>query len=355
MSDEKNDAVRADTDDLDAFESLFNSKTTKVNEPKAPDGDVDEEVEDVVEEVEDTEDEESVEDEDNYGDDDSPAPEEEESEEDDDDEDDSDEEDDSKNRKKKLTARERVEQAVARQREAERQRDELIARIERLEQSNKKEEEEPAPKQPLTKKSLEEDAPRSDAVDEEGDLIYPLGDLDPAYIRDLTKWSAKQANEELKAEEAAKERQRQQEEANRQLVENWQQKLEKAERDIPEVRKKGQKLEDSFRNIDPEYGQALAATIMSLDYGPHVIDYLADNLQEAQDIVKSDPLMAVLKLGSLNERLSTIYGKNDQNSPKKKVSSAPRPAPTNRGNNRTKKIRADTDNLDDFEKLFNKR
>lgn len=339
----ENDGVRPDTDDLDAFDNLFNSRVSD-DEPKTTDGDADDVVENEAEDVEDVDsevEEEEVEEADDSGDDDSPATE----------EDEDDDEEDEKPRRK-LTARERVEQAVARQREAEREAAELRIKLELLEKN--KQESEPEPKQAPTKQPLEEEAPSSDAVDEDGELIYPLGDLDPAYIRDLTKWAAKKANDELRAEQEAEQRQRQQEEANRQLVENWQQKLAEAEADLPDVREKGQRLEQTFRDIDPDYGQALAATIMSLDYGPHVLDYLADNIQEAKDIVNSDPLKAVLKLGSLNERLSTIYAKGD-NKPKKKVSSAPPPAPSNKGAMRTKQIRPDTDNLDDFDKLFNKR
>jgi hypothetical protein len=52
-------------------------------------------------------------------------------------------------------------------------------------------------------------------------------------------------------------------------------------------REKAVELEDTFRDLDPSYGKYLATTIMSLDYGPHVLDYLADNPDEARNIVAS--------------------------------------------------------------------
>lgn len=343
----KDEPIAADTDNLDEFEKLFNGEEADTEPQVTPEQDEDEPAVDGDEE--DTETDEDADDEE-IGDD-TPA-EEEEADEEEDDDDADDGQDDDATQKKKQTAQERVQQAVARQREAERERDALLSRIEALEARDPKEETKPTASKT---EELSDDAPQSDAVSEDGEPLYPLGDIDPKYIRDLTKWSAQKANEEVKAEAQAAEQQRQMEEANRRLATQWEEKLEASIEDIPNVREKGQQLENTFRSVDPEYGQLLAGTIMTLDYGPHVIDYLADNPNEAQDIVNSGPVGAAIKLGSLNERLAGQYAKPEGNKPKRKVSKAPKPAPANKGTSRPKIVAADTDNLDDFEKLFNQR
>ena len=76
----ENDGVRPDTDDLDAFDNLFNSRVSD-DEPKTTDGDADDVVENEAEDVEDVDsevEEEEVEEADDSGDDDSPATEEDE-------------------------------------------------------------------------------------------------------------------------------------------------------------------------------------------------------------------------------------------------------------------------------------
>lgn len=342
-----NDEPKTDIlDDLDAFEKVFNGEQAETDPQVTPEQD---ENEPAAEDNEELNEETQDDSDDGELGADTPAPDADDA--DDDDDDDADDgQDDDDTPKKKPTAKERVQQAVARQREAERERDALLARIEALENKSTDEKKEDAAEAP-TVKALEQDAPKSDATDENGEPLYPLGDIDPKYIRDLTKWSAKQANAEVQAEQAKQERQRQVEQQQAQLVKDWETKLAASSEDLPNVREKGAVLEDTFRSIDPKHGQFLAGTIMTLEYGPHAIDYLADNPQEAQDIVNSGPMEAAIKLGSLNERLARQYAKS--NTPKKKVSKAPKPAPTNKGNSRPKTIAPDTDNLDDFEKLFN--
>jgi hypothetical protein len=76
---------------------------------------------------------------------------------------------------------------TAKAREAERREAELIRRLEQIEARKPEENTKPEPK-PL-REQLPAEAPNPDALDEDGEPIYPLGEFDPKYIRDLTKFT----------------------------------------------------------------------------------------------------------------------------------------------------------------------
>jgi hypothetical protein len=60
-----------------------------------------------------------------------------------------------------------------------------------------------------------------------------------------------------------------------------------AEEELPDIREKLGSMGDTFEGIDPNYGEFLAATIMSCDFGPQIMYYLSQNIGEAQKIVAS--------------------------------------------------------------------
>jgi hypothetical protein len=255
--------------------------------------------------------------------------------------------------KPKKTAQERINEVVAKQREAERRNDELLARIAELEAATTKKPEvaETSTETPL-RAQLPADAPNPDAQNSDGSPKYPLGEFDREYIRDLTKYTIA---EERKAADAAK---REEDEANmvratqEKLQQGWLEKVNTVEAELPDLREKLGAVEEAFVGIDPDYGEFLAGTIMSCDNGPQIMYYLSQNIDEAKKIVASGPAAATRYLGRLDAKFDKPTGETRT----KKPSSAPEPAPSaTRGAGGKFTVSGDTDDLDAFTKVFFKK
>lgn len=240
----------------------------------------------------------------------------------------------------KKTAKDRI-QELAKQKNDERER---ADRLERELADLRKQQEAPKPASVET----EANAPDPDALDDKGELIYPLGEFDPKYIADLTKHHFAINVAEAKAEaarEAAESKATQEQEA---LVSTWETKLTETEETLPDLRDKLADLDETFRGVEPEYGAYLAQAIMTMDRGPEVLYYLANNVAEAQKIVASGPVSAIIALGRLEGLMTEQPEKRDE----KKVSKAPTPPTTTRGTSVARKASADTDDLEAFEREF---
>ena len=187
---------------------------------------------------------------------------------------------------------------------------------------------------------------------ESGEAKYPLGEFDPAYVRDLTRFELQQAMQEKAAQEAEQAKQREFQEAEKQLQEQWQGRIEKAMDKYPDLLDQEENLAVVFEGVDESYGKYLASVIMSMDYGPDVLYHLSTNIEEARKIVESGPARATLALGSLGARYAMHETEKQQQ--KLKVSKAPAPPERlNEGNMVSKDIPDDTDDLDAFAaKLF---
>lgn len=261
--------------------------------------------------------------------------------------------------KKRHSAKERIDELTAdkysekRAREAAEQRLESALReLETLKAGREKEEPE------ALRTQLPPEAPNPDAVDKNGNPIYELGEFDPRYIRDLTKFTI---TEETKAAEQAR-AQKEWEEgvaaAQQELANQWVEKVEKAEETIPTLRDDITSLTDTFEKIDPNYGEYLAMTIMQCENGPEIMHYFSNNIGEAQKIVAAGPAAATLAIGRLEAKLSKQPSTNqeEQTRNKQKVSEAPTPPESGaRGVSGRVPIRPDTDNLEAFEKIFYKK
>ncbi len=250
--------------------------------------------------------------------------------------------------KGKKTAAERISELTARAKQAERAAEELERRLAALETKDTPAQT-PTPKQA----ALDPDAPKPDDTLEDGTEKYALGEFDPAYIADLVKFMNQK---ERDADAEAKEQERL-ENAKKEHFERisteWEGKLQKAEEAHPDLREKAAELEETFVDLDPEYGVYLAETIMSLDAGPEVLYYLANNLDEAEKIVKSGATRATIALGRLEARfLAEAEAAERAPTP----SRAPDPAPViNKGAGGGRvPFRADTDDLDAFTREFAK-
>jgi hypothetical protein len=327
-----------DMDDLDSFENAFFNREQPKAEPE-------------VDKQEDTE-EEAPENEDDAlaTDDDKDAPEDE-SPEDEDQEEEKAEEPAPKKGKKSY--QDRINELTAKARNEERRSAELERRLAELEARSEVKDE---PKE--LREQLPTDAPSPDAKGEDGEPLYPLGEFDPKFIRELTKFTideerkaAKAAEDTAKEQEAKEEAQRKIEAAQEELKNSWVEKVAEAEKELPDLREQLAEMGEVFQDIEPAYGEYLASTIMSCDYGPQIMYYLSQNIGEAQKIVASGPAAATLAIGRLEARFVPVKQEEKRNT--KKVSSAPDPAEhRTRGQGGKFTTPADTDDLDAFEKEF---
>lgn len=194
-------------------------------------------------------------------------------------------------------------------------------------------------------------------LNDDGTEKYPLGEFDPNFIRDLTRYTM--AEERKIYEEEASQRQKatEQETAQAALERDWQGKLDKAvENKYPDFMEKNQNLLSVLQQVDEATAEYLGNTIMNMEYGTDVLYHLASNPDEARRIVNMGPAKATIALG----RLEALYAFEDvekAEAPQKlKVSSAPLPPKhVNRGSSVATVVPDDTDDLDAFSnKMFGK-
>ena len=254
-------------------------------------------------------------------------------------------------KKGKKSAQERINEITARARESERREAEYLRRLQELESRSTTEvKAQPAPVP--HREQLPADAPKPDAVDEKGEPLYVLGEFDPNYISDLTKFTIASETAKLRQQDQQNAYAQQIDAAKQNLMTNWAERVQAVEADLPDIRENISTLTEAFANLDPAYGEYLAATIMENNAGPEIMHYLSQNIGEAQQIVASGPRAATIAIGRLEQRLS----KDDTNEAKgdeKRVSNAsPPPASGSRGRGARTSVRPDTDDLDAFEKIL---
>lgn len=252
-------------------------------------------------------------------------------------------------KQKRNRAQERIEQLLERERLANERAHTLEVRLAKLEagkEVNQKEE------TPSLREQLSADAPSPDAKDKDGNAVYELGEFDPKFIRDLTKFTIEQETKAARASAEAEARQAQIEAAQEEIRNRWVDNLDKAEAEMPEIRENIRTLTDTFENIEPIYGEYLAATIMNMDFGPQLMNYLSQNIGEARKIVASGPAAATLALGRLESKFATSTVQEEKRN-SKQVSHAP-PPPDDRVRGRSGKfvVAPDTDDLNAFEREF---
>jgi len=321
MSIEPNDQnfVSPDTDDLDAFTDLISGKAQvaeeKDDEPKINNVEVDTDADDDDDtQVTDTTDDE--------------AP---------DEDDDSEDKVEEKPKKKVNRYQERINELTAKAREAER----ALAALQAAQQQQQTE----TPKA-TTPVVQQDDAPNPDAKNEDGSDKYPLGEFDPAYIRDMARHTIDREWAVRKEQEAQETAQRQEAAAREALQAQWVEKLTPMTEQHEDFIDKTMGLESAFDGLDPAYSDYLVTTIKSLDHGPEVLYYFANNLDEAKRFVQSGPLAATLALGEINAMFK------GQTRKEAKVSKAPPPPQVNKGSKTRTTVAADTDDLDAFASML---
>ncbi len=246
---------------------------------------------------------------------------------------------------KKKTVQDRIDEVVRQReeakRESERQLAELRAEIEKLKNPVKAAEVAQAPNEP-----------RPDAVDKDGNPVYALGEFDPQYIRDLTRFTLIEERTKVEAETAQAQRQQAAQTEQQVLQTSWNGKLEEATKEYPDLVEKGQALLNNFNTLDPNYAGYLSNVIMQMDKGPDVLYYLSNHPDEATQIVNSGAQKATLALGRIEAR----FMQSEQVAPKPKTTKAAPPIPARaqaRGTNGAFiSVAPDTDDLEAFEREF---
>lgn len=248
---------------------------------------------------------------------------------------------------KKNRFQERIDELV-KDREAEkRERLALEAKLERL--LNEKQN-----KEPVAAKT-EDKGPSADDKNEDGSDKYPLGDFDPQYLADIVSYKFDQKEKAAEAARAIEAEQRELDSQRAAIEANWNEKLGPAKERYPDFDEKGQTLSDTFSGIDQAYGEYLGATLMAMDYGPDVLYYLANNVDEAQKIVAAGPTKATIALGRLEAKFA--FADEEKQKARPKVSKAPTPPDhLNKGSAVARiDVAPDTDDLDAFSASFFKK
>lgn len=325
--------VDVNTDDLNEFELLLSGKAAPVVD-EAPEEEVEEE--EVEEEI--------------LADDPGAQDEQEEDDSDEEEADPEEEPEPEPQPKKKPSVQDRINELTREKYEEKRRADELERRLAALEVRQKPE---PEPEKP-SRPAFDPDAPTPDDKLPDGSDKYPLGEFDPHFVADLTKYTIRLENEAYKQELAQAEAAKAQAAKEEQLFNEWEAKLAKSEEELDDLRPTIAKLDTEFGSLEPQYGTYLAQTIMGMEYGPEVLYYLANNIAEARKIVAAGPAGATLSLGKIEARIQSALSKPATPTPRR--TQAPKPPVSNRGNVGRNSVSPDTDNLDDFEALlFNRK
>lgn len=245
---------------------------------------------------------------------------------------------------KRKTVQDRIDEVV-------RQREELRREsASQIEQLRKELEDFKKGQAPTTDQATAPAEPTPDALKEDGSPVYALGEFDPQFIRDLTRFTLQQERAKVEVEQAETQRQAAVQQAQQALTTEWNGKVTSATQAYPDFVEKSQTLLDGFSGLDPNYAGYLSNVLMSMEKGPDVLYYLSNHPDEATAIVNSGAQKATLALGRIESR----FIQSDQVAPKPKITKAPAP-PVERArgtNGAFISVAPDTDDLDAFEREF---
>lgn len=244
---------------------------------------------------------------------------------------------------KRKTVQDRIDEVVRQREELKRESAAELAKL-RQELEDVKKGQNPKPVEAAAKE------PTPDALREDGTPVYALGEFDPQFIRDLTRFTLEEERTKVQAEYAETQRQTAAEREQQTLTTQWNEKVTTATQDHPDFVEKGQELLRNFNDLDQNYAGYLTNVLMAMDKGPDVLYYLSTHPDEAMTIVNSGAQKATLALGRIEAR----FLQDEQVAPKPKVTKAPPPPPVRaRGTNGAFiSVAPDTDDLDAFEQEF---
>lgn len=274
------------------------------------------------------------------------APEEDESEESDEPEEEEEKPEVKPEGKKPNKVQERINKLLERERLANERAEALERRITELESGREKVEAKPEAKLPA-------EAPSPNAMDENGDAVYPLGEFDPEYIAALTRFTIKAETDKAREERHREVEAEKYDAFQKQLGAEWLDKVAKYEEESPDIRDHIADLTTTFQTLPPQYGEYLAVTLMASEVGPQIMEYFSQNPTEAQRVVGLGPAGATLAIGRLEAKFSS--SKQDEKRNKKVSAAKEPPSDATRGHGGKFAVRPDTDDQDAFEKVFFKK
>jgi len=251
---------------------------------------------------------------------------------------------------KRKTVQDRIDEVVRQREEIRRESAAELAKL-RQELEDFKKSQNPA----ATTKAETPSEPKPDALDKDGNPVYGLGEFDPQYIRDLTRFTLEQERTKVQAEQAEAQRQAAERQEQQTLQTNWNGKLEAAKTEYPDLVEKGQALLNGFNDLPPDYAGYLSSVLMSMDKGPDVLYYLSNHPEEAVAIVNSGAQKATLALGRIEAKF--LEADAQKIIAKPKVSKAP-PPPQERArgtNGAFIAVNGDEEDLDMFTQAFFKK
>ena len=249
---------------------------------------------------------------------------------------------------KKNRAQERINELTRERHEADRKAAALAADLAEVQRRLDELTKTPAEVKPAPTEAADT-GPKGTDLNEDGSDKYPLGEYDPAYLRDFMKHTLSVEREQQESNRKQAEAQQAIQAELAAVQESWNEKLTPVKERYPDFDEKSQALTSTFDHIDSAYGEYLATTIMSMDYGPDVLYHLANNPEEADAIVKSGPTKATIALGRLETRFMAEDAKASR---PVKPSKAPPPPPANKGSSTARSVTPDTDDLDAFSSLL---
>jgi hypothetical protein len=247
---------------------------------------------------------------------------------------------------------ERINELTAARREAEREAAEVRRKLDevlkRLDESTKPAEPET---KPVQQEATNTGAPQPTDKNADGTHKYPLGEFDPKFLRDTVEHMLNTKQDEQKREQQEYEQQQELLRQRQAVEEVWEEKLIDARERYPDYQEKGQELIDSFAGIDEQYGQYLTDTIMEMDAGPDVFYYLANNPEEAKQIVNAGPRKATIALAKLEAQF--VSATPETKAVRTKTTKAPPPPPQLKGSSVARaSTDVNTDDLDAFTKAL---
>lgn len=248
--------------------------------------------------------------------------------------------------KKKPTVQDRIDELVRQREDTKREAAAQLAQV------RKEFEDKLAALQPKAPVAAEAGEPTPDDVNEDGTPKYSLGEFDPQYVRDLTKFAFAQERDRAAAETAQATEQARQDQALETLQTEWNGKVEVAKTSYPDFTAKATGLLDNFNSLEPQYARYLSGILMSMEHGTDVLYYLSNNPDEATKIVNSGAQKATLALGRIEAKF--FEADAEKLVAKPKVSKAPPPPGVQaRGTNGAfVAVAPDTDDLDAFTSEF---
>lgn len=236
-----------------------------------------------------------------------------------------------KPKKKKLSAKDRINQAIKRQRDAERRAAEAEERARAAEALRALDDDDDADSGKAAKKAATVEVDLSDLTEPDPkDKKYEFGEVDPQYRRDVREYDREVLRRQIKAEATAESAAAAQAEEDAKRSENWDAQvlagIEKYD-DFETVVVEG--ANERKWPLSAELGQMIAGS----EHGADIAHHLATNLAEARRVYGSSAMEQAAYFGRMEARFASEAKKSDgkKDVQVSKAPSPPRKKPRGKG------------------------